>query len=100
MESYTPVAYVHREVIQEEIEKGTEGKIFFFDAGGKVDSVEGKIARMEERPGSGIFILMDSDHAVRIDKIVTIFGKPGAAFDTYESLGNACMECHGGYDLD
>lgn len=97
--SFTPVAYVFREVIEEEIAKGTQGKIFFFDANDKVDSVEGRILKMEETPQQGIFILLQPDKHIRIDRIITLFGKPGAAFDEYDSFANQCLSCTGGYDL-
>jgi hypothetical protein len=94
--SYTPVQYVFREVIQEEIEKQTRGKIFHFLSDNTVESSEGQIIRMEEIPGKGIFILMDPERQIRIDRIITLFGKPGAAFDEYDAYANACMNCTGG----
>jgi hypothetical protein len=94
--SYTPVQYVFREVIQEEIEKRTRGKVFHFLNDNTVESSEGKIIRMEEVPGKGIFILMEPEQQIRIDRIITLFGKPGAAFDEYDAYANACMNCTGG----
>jgi hypothetical protein len=94
--SYTPVQYVFRDVIAEEIEKQTRGKVFHFLSDNTVESSEGKIIRMEEIRGKGIFILMDSEQQIRIDRIITLFGKPGAAFDEYDAYANACMNCTGG----
>lgn len=94
--SYTPVQYVFREVIQEEIEKQTRGKVFHFLRDNTVESSEGQIICMEEIPGKGIFILMDPERQIRIDRIITLFGKPGAAFDEYDAYANACMNCTGG----
>lgn len=98
-ESYTPVQYEFRQLIQELIEKRQSGKVFFFVAAGKVDSVEGKLVHLEDVPGEGMFITLDPHATIRIDRIITLFGKPGAAFDEYDAFGNSCMECHGGYDL-
>jgi hypothetical protein len=97
--SFSPVQYVYREIIEEQILKQTEGKVFFFDDHDKVDSFEGRILRMEEVAGSGIFIFLDSENQVRIDRIITLFGKPGAAFDEYDNYANQCLSCTGGYDL-
>ena len=94
--SYTPVQYVFREVIEEEIAKKTEGKIFHFLGDNVVDAFEGIITRIEEIPGKGIFILMNDERQIRIDRIITLFGKPGAAFDEYDAYANACMNCTGG----
>lgn len=98
-EAYTPVQYEFREIIQELIEQQRSGKVFYFADIGKVDSAEGKLISLEEIPGSGLFITLDPYAKIRIDRIITLFGKPGAAFDEYDAFGNSCMECHGGYDL-
>lgn len=98
--TYSPVAYVYREVIQEQIDTQKEGKIFYFDNEGKVESLQGKIIKMEEINGKGIFITLNTSTQIRIDRIITVFGKPGAAYDEYDAYGNQCLSCTGGYDLD
>lgn len=98
--TYTPVQYVYREIILEQIDKQTEGKIFYFDNDNKVESTEGKIVKMQELDGKGIFITLNTNMQIRIDTIITVFGKPGAAYDEYDSYGNQCLSCTGGYDLD
>ena len=55
---------------------------------------------MEEVNGKGIFITLDTGSAIRIDRIITLYGKPGAAFDEYDAFANQCLSCTGGYDLD
>jgi hypothetical protein len=99
MTSYSPVQYVYREIIDEELAKGTSGKIFFFNADDSVDSVEGSLVKMEEHSGEGWFIFLSGDQRIRIDRIITLFGKPGAAFDEYDNYANQCLSCTGGYDL-
>jgi hypothetical protein len=98
--SYVPVAYDYREVIEEEISKRSSGKIFFFNADNMVDSLEGMVIKMEEVNGKGIFITLDTGSIVRIDRIITLYGKPGAAFDEYDAYANRCLSCMGGYDPD
>jgi hypothetical protein len=97
--SFSPVQYVFREIIEEEIAKLTEGKVFFFDDNDKVDSFEGRVVKMVELPQLGIFICMIPERQIRIDRIITLFGKPGAAFDEYDNYANQCLSCTGGYDL-
>lgn len=97
--SYSPVEYVYREVIEEEIAKRTNGKVFYFNGEQVVDSVEGRIIKMEEIDGKGLFITLDPPARIRIDRIITLFGKPGAAFDEYDDYANQCLSCTGGYDL-
>jgi len=97
--SFTPVPYEFREVIAEEIAKGTSGKVFYFNGDQEVDSVEGTVIRLDEVAGKGLFIFMDPENEIRIDRIITLFGKPGAAYDEYDAFGNACLSCTGGYPL-
>jgi hypothetical protein len=98
-DTFTPVPYVFREVIEEEIARQSSCKVFYFDGNHTVACIEGKIIRMEEITGKGIFIFLHPEASVRIDKIITLFGKPGAAFDAYDAFGNACLDCTGDYDL-
>lgn len=98
--SYSPVQYVYREIIEEEIAKKTYGKIFYFDNDNLVSCAEGVVLSMEEVNGQGIFITMDPTQRIRIDRIITLFGNPGAACDEYEAYGNVCLDCTGGYPLD
>jgi hypothetical protein len=99
MTSYTPVQYIFREVIEEEIAKQTEGKIFYFDENDVFESTAGRIVKVEEISHEGTFIFLEPDKRIRIDRIITLFGKPGAAFDEYDAYANQCLSCTGGYEL-
>ena len=97
--SYTPVPYEYREDILEQIDKGSSGKIFFWSAPGKVDEAIGKILKLEDKPGAGMFILLDSGVSIRIDRIITLYGRIGAAFDEYDSFANQCLACTAGVPI-
>lgn len=97
--TYTPVSYEFRGVIQEQIEKRTHGKIFFWGGHETVDELAGRIAQLAEIAGEGTFIVLDNNERVRIDKIITLFGKPGAAYDEYDSYANQCLSCTAGVPL-
>lgn len=97
--SYTPVAYEFKDVIDEQIAKKTSGKVFFWSADQQVDEVVGTVLRREEIPAKGEFIFLDSEKSVRIDRIITLFGKPGAAFDEYDAFANQCLACTAGVPL-
>ncbi|WP_423148260.1 hypothetical protein [Rubrolithibacter danxiaensis] len=98
--SYLPVPWTYRELIEEAIAKQTRGKIFYFAAEKVIDEAQGKILEMTEIDGKGIFIKLDSKAQIRIDRIITLFGKPGAAYDEYDAYANACMDCMGGYEKE
>jgi uncharacterized ferredoxin-like protein len=97
MDSFTPIAYVYYEIIEELKSKGIDSIVHFFKAEKEIDSVRGKIETvLKEKDGD--FLLMNTGEKVRLDKIITIFGKPGPAFDLYDSYANSCMDCMGGMD--
>ncbi len=98
--SYLPVAWEYREVIEEEIEKKTLGKIFYFCHNEGICEAKGSIVRMKEVKNEGLFIVLDTETKIRVDRIITLFGKPGAAYDEYDAYANACMDCMGGYEKD
>ena len=64
-----------------------------------MDSIEGRVINLEEVSGEGLFITLQPAARLRIDRIITLFGKPGAAYDEYDSFANQCLSCTGGYDL-
>jgi hypothetical protein len=97
--SYTPVPYDFRETIEEAISKQSSGKVFYWNENQKVDEQAGKVERLEEIQGKGMFITMDSGAQIRIDRIITLFGKPGAAFDEYDAFANQCLSCTAGVPL-
>lgn len=93
--SYLPVQWIYREIAEEQIEKETKGKIFYFKEG-IVSEAVGIVKVMEENR-DGIFLRLDNAQAIRLDRVITLFGKPGAAYDEYYAFGNSCMDCNGGY---
>ncbi|MBD1431497.1 hypothetical protein H8B06_01560 [Sphingobacterium sp. DN00404] len=95
-DSYLPVAWEYREVAEEEIEKARRGKIFFFNQDNQVDEVLGSVIKLEEKKAEGVFLLLDNGIKIRLDRVITLFGKVGAAYDEYDAYGNSCMDCTGG----
>ena len=98
--SYLPVQYVYREIITDAIAGQRTGKVFYFSEDDAIECAEGRIVTLDEIKGSGEFIILDPKAHIRIDRIITLFGKPGPAFDEYDAYANACLSCTGGYDLD
>lgn len=96
--TFTPVPYECREAIADVIESKKTGRIFFFNEEDQVDSCDGTVIAMEEKP-AGIFMRVDPLKEIRIDRVITLFGKPGAAYDEYDNFANQCLACTGGYPL-
>lgn len=100
IQPYPGVAWDYREVIETEKGKKTSGKVFYFNPANQIDMAQGAIQQVLDNGRSGIFIVLDSNEKIRIDRIITMFGKPGAAYDEYDAFANACMDCNGGYQGD
>ncbi len=98
--SYLPVAWEYREVIEEAIEKKTSGKIFYFCRKEGICEANGRVVSMKEVKDEGLFIFLDTETNIRVDLIITLYGKPGAAYDEYNAYANSCMDCMGGYEKD
>jgi hypothetical protein len=96
--SFTPVAYEYREVIEEAHVSGKSGKIFFFNDQGVLDDAQGKISAVRQLD-NGVFIETDNGAQIRIDRIITLYGIPGAAYDEFDAFGRTCLDCTGGYPL-
>lgn len=96
---YLPVPWQYREIVEEQIVKQTTGKIIYFCREGLCEG-NGIIKEMKDISGEGLFIFLDNGDRIRIDRIITLFGKPGAAYDEYNAYADACMDCTGGYDKE
>lgn len=95
--AYLPVAWEYREIIEEQINIKGKGKIYYFEAENKLGETQGTIVKMIEEKNKGVFIVMEDGFRIRIDRIITLFGKIGAAYDEYNAYADACMDCTGGY---
>lgn len=99
MESYTPIPYDFREVLEEQIGKQTSGKIFFWSADDQVDELAGRVVDLEDQGSAGLFARLDHGGVVRVDRIITLFGKPGPGFEAYDAFANQCLACTAGVPL-
>lgn len=93
--SYLPVDPVFYDIA--ETFKGKNARVFYFDNNQSLEESNGLLNGIVKN-SSGEFLDIVSGNNVRIDRIITINGKPGPAFDEYDSYANACLSCQAGYD--
>jgi Rho-binding antiterminator len=67
-------------------------KIFVFNEEGTLDSITGIIEDVYTRNGEE-FLLVNNNKPVRLDKIITLNGKPGPDYDRLEKMDQDCHEC-------
>ena len=97
--SYLPVSWDFREILAEAKTAGKSSKIHYFDESLNIYADEGAIKEIMEIKGEGEFLVLNSGNSIRLDRIITLYGIPGPAFDTYDGFANACLDCTGGYEL-
>lgn len=91
-ESYLAVDSDFEELVRRLIEEERHGKVYYFDPKNELEGVEGSLKRLE-KTSDGIFLRID-DSSVRLDKIITLLGKPGPAYEEYDNYANACLACN------
>ncbi|MGQ1948534.1 hypothetical protein ACT3CD_15680 [Geofilum sp. OHC36d9] len=72
-------------------------RVVYFGDNQSLEESNGRFAGILKN-NKGEFLAIESDENVRIDRVITINGKPGPAFDEYDAYANACLSCQAGYD--
>lgn len=80
------------ETVENWIAEKKQGKIHFFDQNGLLNTSEGTLLSID-KGNDGVFLSIESDQPVRLDKIITLIGKPGPAYEAYDRYANACLTC-------
>lgn len=89
---YLPVGHDFLEIIGEEKKKEISSLIHYFGGNNELEDSKGEIKEiLSEKDGD--FLAMNTGDKVRLDRIITINGKPGPAFGEYDSYANDCMDC-------
>lgn len=91
--NFSPVNPDYYDLFSEEQEKESS-KVFYFGNGTDVEEAKGKITGLVKKEAFEEYLAFDSGHEVRIDRIITINGKPGPAYDEYDAYALACLDCN------
>lgn len=91
--AFSPVYPVYYEVITSAQEKEFS-TVFYFGNENEVEEAKGKIAGLVSREMHDELLAFDSGQEVRIDRIITINGIPGPAYDEYDAYALACLNCN------
>ena len=92
-DKYLPVDLDFEQKVHLNIDRTQKGKVHYFDYNGSIGLGEGRIESLEKSP-AGCFIRMsETEEMIRLDKIITLFGRPGPAYDEYDRYANVCLTC-------
>lgn len=73
-------------------------KVVYFGKGTNLEEVNCKIDKVVKKNGNEHFMTFENEQEVRVDRIIVYNGKPGPAFDEYDSFANECLSCKAGYE--
>lgn len=90
---FSPIHPDYYELFTEE-QKKESSKVFYFNNENEVDEVKGKIIGLKKKNAFEEYLAFDSGNEVRIDRIITLNGKPGPAYDEYDAYALACLNCN------
>lgn len=94
LSTYTPVDPDYFEIIENEIEKNKLSTIYYFEQPNIVGEEKSKIKKIETVDNFEKFMLLNSGKRLRLDRIITINGIPGPAYDEYDRFALACLDCN------
>lgn len=90
---FTFVDPVYDEVFAEAQHKKPSRAIYFGE-GVDLEEAVGTITGVETNELREQFLCFEDGTAVRIDRIISINGIPGPAFEEYDRYATACMQCN------
>ncbi len=91
--NFSPIDPDYYEVFSEEQEKELS-KVFYFGTGSEVEEVKGKIKGLLKTDAFEEYLAFDAGDKVRVDRIITVNGIPGPAYDEYDAYALACLDCN------
>lgn len=72
--------------------------VHYFGSENEINDAKGMIKGIRTNDRHEEYLVLDSDENVRLDRIIALSGKPGPAYDEYDSYALACLDCTGGMD--
>lgn len=96
MQPFTPIDPDFYDIIPDQLAKG-HVVVHFFKNIGEVDTAKGSGVSLQ-KTNQGDFLIFDDTQQVRIDRIISLNGRPGPAYDEYDNYALQCTTCMGGMD--
>lgn len=95
---YTPIDPDFYEVIEMVKNKKAPVLIHYFNPENELADAKGLINGVGINKKHEEFLTLESGDKVRLDRLITLNGRPGPAYGEYDSYALACLECTGGMD--
>ena len=96
--SYLPVDPDFFDRVEEISKMNKEVAINFFNSEDKVDGTKDIVLGVFSEDGFSQFLKFKKHQPVRLDRVITLKGLPGPAFDEYDRYALECLTCMGGME--
>lgn len=96
--SYLPVDPDFFDRVEEISKLNKEVAINFFNSEDKVDGTKDIVLGIFSEDGFSQFLKFKNHSPVRLDRVITLKGLPGPAFDEYDRYALECLTCMGGME--
>jgi hypothetical protein len=95
--TYQQVSPEYIENLQE-YAPGTDMQIHYFGPAREWLECRDQFAGLQRNESGEDHLLLENGIKVRLDRLIAFEGRPGPAFDEYDSYALACLDCMGGMD--
>ena len=95
---YLPVDTYFFDLIESLKSMNKDVVIHYFGLSNELNQVKGLIEKVIKNNSNQEYLVIKSGENVRLDRIITLNGRPGPAFDEYDGYALACLDCMGGMD--
>ena len=95
---FSPIDPDFYDIIETEISKGGIFVLNYFGPDKEIEDVKGKIKEVFFIKHYESFLVFETGEKVRLDRLITLNGIPGPAYDEYDSYALACLECSAGME--
>lgn len=90
---FNPVYPLYYEIFAVEQEKAFS-KVFYFGNETEINEANGKITGLITKENKEEYLVFISGQEARIDRIISINGIPGPAYNEYDTFSLACLDCN------
>lgn len=95
---YNPVDPDFHDIVEKEKSRKPESVVHYFGPDDQVEEVKGALKEIVTDKNHEEYLLLETGDKVRLDRIIVVNGKPGPAYDEYDSYALQCLDCTGGMD--
>lgn len=95
---YLPVDPDYLDRFEQAISAKHKVTVQYFEKALSFKKTEGRVTKISHNKKGEDFLVFENGLKIRLDQIIAFNGKPGPAFEKYDSFALACLDCMGGMD--